>query len=173
MVDEVIVFVADNVPYYTQMKPGDTIGGKQCVIASHRVRDGDNDVEGSTTDAPASGVQSTSPATIDSLLKSICNRLGSDNVLSVPISINSSGDSTIFTPTSGKAARIAHLFLTADSEVDVIPKMGGNPLAYFDDMLSVDVMDKPYLWKGAVNDAFVINLDIAVSVSGFVLYYEE
>jgi hypothetical protein len=93
-------------------------------------------------------------------------------IVSASISISSSGDNTIFTPTIGKSFRIRHIIMLAASSVAVILKSGSTALTGA--MTMIDYVDNeiPYLFAGGLNEAFKINLGANVVVTGFVLYYE-
>jgi hypothetical protein len=111
------------------------------------------------------------PDTTSGDLAAINGKLGAA-VTNAAISISSSGDNTIITPTAGKALRITHLALAAASPVAVIAKLDSTSLTGAMSILSYVDSEKPYLWAGAANEIFKLNLGSAVAVAGFVLYYE-
>ncbi|MDD3474321.1 MAG: hypothetical protein PHP08_00275 [Candidatus Dojkabacteria bacterium] len=94
------------------------------------------------------------------------------------ININTSGDNTIIAApaTSGQRIRIVNLFFIAASAVGVILKSGANNLTGVMSFAGNSGMgfngDFNPLQMNA-NQAFIINLNGNIQVSGFVLYYTE
>ena len=93
------------------------------------------------------------------------------------VSITSSGQSTIVTPTLGKALNINKLWLKPsnvyDDEITYILKMGGTaktgsiPISYV-----IDHDFELYPLEGTTNQVFTITLSAAVALEGYVIYYE-
>lgn len=90
----------------------------------------------------------------------------------VAISCAGAGDNDIITPTAGKSLRVVHIGITTAALVDIIFKMAATPLSGAMSITSLSDDGSPYIWAGAVNEKFIMNLSAAIQVSGYVRYYE-
>jgi hypothetical protein len=98
----------------------------------------------------------------------------SKDIKESPIAISASGDNTILTPTSGKALRISSLYLVSSTAANITLKAGVvSPISISGSMpityLAIDPKEPMML---SVNQTFIINLGSAVSVTGFVIWWE-
>jgi len=92
------------------------------------------------------------------------------------INISTSGDNTIISAVSGKKHYILKLVIIAEGAVDIILKHGATawtgPMKFADlTGLTLDLEFAPLITDE--NEAFIINLSAAVTVTGFVIYYTD
>lgn len=97
-----------------------------------------------------------------------------DSITTTAIDIDSSGDNTIKTPASGKKLHVLGLLLMSVGGVNVVPKMGSTaqsgPLPLGTLCLPLQPIGGITAlshFSGAADEAFKLNLDAAVQVSGF------
>jgi len=92
------------------------------------------------------------------------------------INISTSGDNTIISAETGKRHYILKLVIIAEGAVDIILKHGATawtgPMKFADlTGLTLDLDNCPLIT--GENEAFIINLSAAVTVTGFVMYFTE
>jgi hypothetical protein len=92
--------------------------------------------------------------------------------LNAVVSISSNGDNTVITPTVGKALRIRRIVLVAASSVSMVFKLGTTAKSGAIPFLTFADSDPTYIFSGAVDEVFKINLSSGVAVTGYVSYYE-